>query len=347
MLPSPRTTPPVNAPVLTSAPPPASVQIVTITTPEAPTGGIAIGSDASVYLSGVSSFIRYTGTFRQFAYPVTAGAPPPNAEPSDNAMASGPGQEISVVLGSAFPGGPPITYIGALDPASGHTIDSGILTTFLADSTIGVANTGHNTVAAMQSLEGGTDGIVTLLNTSLAAVGGFSGPDDTLVNTATVGPDGAIYAGNLPTFDPVSGTTSPSRILRIDFFSKAITSVTLPSGSQVEQIAPGPDGALWFTDPGLNKIGRVTTSLSFTYFTIPTPASGLAGITAASDNAMWFTESAKNKIGRIATSGAVNEYQIQNGTHPLGIAAGAPGACIPQTIYFAVAEGLGKLTFSQ
>src|SRR5207249_1593639 len=44
-------------------------------------------------------------------------------------------------------------------------------------------------------------------------------------------------------------------------------------------IVAGPDGALWYTDPSTNKIGRITTSGGVTEFTVPTRASDPRGIT--------------------------------------------------------------------
>jgi streptogramin lyase len=67
-------------------------------------------------------------------------------------------------------------------------------------------------------------------------------------------------------------------------------------------ITAGPDGNLWFTEYGGNKIGRITTAGSITEFAIPTANSGPTGITAGHDGNLWFTESNGNKIGRI-TSG--------------------------------------------
>ena len=68
------------------------------------------------------------------------------------------------------------------------------------------------------------------------------------------------------------------------------------------QIAAGPDGALWFTE-GANNIGRITTSGVFTEYPIPTADSALIGIAAGVDGALWFVEQIGNKIGRITTSG--------------------------------------------
>ncbi len=92
-------------------------------------------------------------------------------------------------------------------------------------------------------------------------------------------------------------------------------------------IAAGPDGALWFTESGTNKIGRITTAGAVTEFTVPTSGSYPFAIAAGSDGALWFTESFTNKIGRITTGGVVTEFTIPTANaHSIGIAAGPDGA---------------------
>ena len=75
-------------------------------------------------------------------------------------------------------------------------------------------------------------------------------------------------------------------------------------------ITAGPDGNLWFTEEGANKIGRITPSGRITEFPIPTASSGPDGITAGPDGNLWFTEGAANKIGRITPTGAITEFPI-------------------------------------
>ncbi len=77
--------------------------------------------------------------------------------------------------------------------------------------------------------------------------------------------------------------------------------------SSPRQIAAGPDGALWFTDLGGNKIGRITTAGKITEFAIPTVGSWPGGIAAGPDGALWFTELA-GRIGRVTTAGAITEF---------------------------------------
>jgi virginiamycin B lyase len=107
-------------------------------------------------------------------------------------------------------------------------------------------------------------------------------------------------------------------------------------------ITAGPDGALWFTEAGTGKIGRITTAGTLTEFPIPTPNSGPVGITAGPDGALWFTEFGcffppcpASKIGRITTAGAITEFAA--GSRLQGITAGPDGA-----LWFTEA-GTGKI----
>jgi virginiamycin B lyase len=99
---------------------------------------------------------------------------------------------------------------------------------------------------------------------------------------------------------------------------------SLPSG-----ITTGPDGALWFTESGANKIGRITTAGLVTEFPIPTANSEPSGITAGPDGALWFTESNGsnvNNIGRITTAGMITGFPLPPSLSPNGITSGPDGA---------------------
>jgi virginiamycin B lyase len=96
-----------------------------------------------------------------------------------------------------------------------------------------------------------------------------------------------------------------------------------PLGHSVPlSIVTGPDGAMWFTEPFGNKIGRITTAGVLTNeYSVPTASSLPFGIAAGSDGALWFTEASSSKIGRITTSGSVTEI-------PTTTAAAQPGSII-------------------
>ena len=110
-----------------------------------------------------------------------------------------------------------------------------------------------------------------------------------------------------------------------------VTNYTDPSISAPFDIAPGPDGALWFTNAGNNSIGRITTSGVVTSY----PVCGEPqDITAGPDGALWFTAvvnnpSAPGAIGRITTGGVVTCYGTGIGlgfSGPGDITAGPDGA---------------------
>src|SRR4029434_4251919 len=96
--------------------------------------------------------------------------------------------------------------------------------------------------------------------------------------------------------------------------------------SQPWMIVAGPDGNLWFTEYGANKIGKSTPAGVISEFNIPTANSGAIGITVGADGNLWFAESAANKIGRITTAGVITEFNVPTGSsEPRGITQGPAG----------------------
>jgi virginiamycin B lyase len=103
-----------------------------------------------------------------------------------------------------------------------------------------------------------------------------------------------------------------------------------------QEIALGPDGALWFTQPFSNNIGRATVSngalVSVQEFPAPTGCHPpyrfcMDGITAGPDGNVWFTEPIKGKIARLdPLTGLITEFAIPGrGGFPLRITAGPDG----------------------
>jgi streptogramin lyase len=121
-------------------------------------------------------------------------------------------------------------------------------------------------------------------------------------------------------------------LLETRAFLAAVTEFpTLSTNALPAGVASGivavPGGNIWFTEPGVNKIGEITTSGVATDYAIPTPASSPQGITFGPDGNLWFTEAAANKIGVINTSGVViAQYTIPTtASNPQGITAGPDG----------------------
>lgn len=107
-----------------------------------------------------------------------------------------------------------------------------------------------------------------------------------------------------------------------------ITEFSIPAGdSRPMDITRGPDGALWFTEFGAGKIGRISVSGEVREYTVPTSSSGPGYITTGPDHALWFTEWFGNKVGRITTTGRITEFPLPTpGSLPASITAGRDGA---------------------
>jgi hypothetical protein len=100
------------------------------------------------------------------------------------------------------------------------------------------------------------------------------------------------------------------------------------------QIVTGPDGNLWFTEYGGNRIGRITPDGQLTEFALPTTLSRPNFITVGPDGNLWFTElvvdapgvSYPNRIGRITPDGQLTEFALPYGSSsPRGITVGPDG----------------------
>lgn len=137
------------------------------------------------------------------------------------------------------------------------------------------------------------------------------------------GPAGVAPWKGLRSFLP-GGLLSPV----IQAATGDITEFPIPTANSAPVgITAGPDGNLWFTEQGINKIGRITTSgLVIDEFPVPTAASTPWRITPGPDGNLWFAELTGHKIGRITTSGVVTEFSIPTANSaPSGITAGPDG----------------------
>ncbi len=122
----------------------------------------------------------------------------------------------------------------------------------------------------------------------------------------------------------------------------SISEFPVPTGNAMPfSIVAGPDGALWFTEFGGNRIGRISPAGAATDFAVPTPASQPFSIAVGADGRLWFTEVNGNKIGQVTTSGAITEVATPSGGNPGGIAAGPDGA-----LWFTEISGnkIGRIT---
>jgi streptogramin lyase len=126
-----------------------------------------------------------------------------------------------------------------------------------------------------------------------------------------------------------------------------------PRGAAALDITLGPDGAMWFTDPGTPAIGKIGPGGRVTEFT-----AGLSfgakpySIVAGPDGNLWFSDTA-GAIGRITPHGTIVEFPIaalagsSRTPQPAGIAAAGQGiwSIVPGSPSTLVRADLdGKLT---
>jgi virginiamycin B lyase len=133
----------------------------------------------------------------------------------------------------------------------------------------------------------------------------------------------------------------------------AVRRVDLDLEGFPERLMVARDGAVWFTDPQGDRIGRIFPGNSKAdYYFVPTPKSGPAGIAAARDGSIWFTEHAADQIGIFVPPGAdrpapgthgFKEFALPRGGGPAGIVAAPDGS-----LWFAENSGnrIGRITLA-
>lgn len=107
--------------------------------------------------------------------------------------------------------------------------------------------------------------------------------------------------------------------------AQRITEFPLPSGGGFD-LAAGPLRTMWLTQPGANRVARVTSWGEITELPIPTPDADPRGIAATRGGGAWFTEYGSNKIGLVQPNLTIVEFPVPTpAAGPFGIAADADG----------------------
>lgn len=134
----------------------------------------------------------------------------------------------------------------------------------------------------------------------------FTDPGNNQVDRVT--PQGQITPFTLPVHNVVSTGDGSSTANGGSITDPILT----PDDPSPDDIVVGPDGNLWFTESGVDRIGRITPSGTITEFTTPTADSNPTGIALGSDGNLWFAESGTNDIGRITPAGVITEFATDN-----------------------------------
>ena len=224
------------------------------------------------------------------------------------------GNNVVIVSGTGFAAGATVTFGGA-PAASVNVVNATSLTakppTHAAGLvTVSVTNPG----SASGNL---ANGYKYLTGSGSVAIQYFPiTVPDTAVTDVTTGADGNLWF-----------LTNGGESLNPDGLGKMTTSGTftaypLADPGLLRDIAPGPDGNVWYVRKGPDKIGRVTPAGVTTEFSVGS-GKALEGISPGPDGAVWVAESLVNLVGRITTAGSFTEYIVNN--QATGITLGPDG----------------------
>ncbi|MBV9208929.1 MAG: hypothetical protein JO037_26760 [Actinobacteria bacterium] len=116
-------------------------------------------------------------------------------------------------------------------------------------------------------------------------------------------------------------------ILRIRSGQSPALAGSLPGSlANIDALATGPAGTVWFTDFGTGQIGELRPGRPPRLFPDPARYAGLSDITRGPDGAMWYTDQA-GLVGRITPSGAITQLALPgDGSNPDAITTGPGGA---------------------
>ena len=103
------------------------------------------------------------------------------------------------------------------------------------------------------------------------------------------------------------------------------TAKLYPWKNMPDHVAQAADGSIWFTQPGIDEIGRIAPSGAVTSYPITTADASPEYIVAGPDGNMWFTERAAGRVGKITPRGKVTEYAVGSGQLLSGIVAASDG----------------------
>ena len=128
--------------------------------------------------------------------------------------------------------------------------------------------------------------------TPAGVVNEFSLPSNSFSNSITAGPDGNLWfkePGKIGRISP-TGTLREFPLSSSSLVDTTNWPETLYGSTLWCDITTGPDGALWFTEPGSppqnGKIGRISPTGTISEFPMPTAQTEPFGITAGPDGSL-------------------------------------------------------------
>jgi streptogramin lyase len=261
--------------------------------------GIAVGSDGALWFTEENAHkigrITTGGTITEFQVPTVPSAP--------SEITAGPDGALW------------FTEIGANPPKIGRVTTAGVFTEYDLPAGTGPDGITAGPDGALWYTASGTNKIGRI-PTSGPPIQEFDlPPEGFLPGDITPGPDGRLWFTEPAPADKIGAITTAG-------FPKLYD---LPPGTDPSSIAASA-GAMWFTEHGLDQIGRISVlGIPINHFG-PT-GDKPSGVAFGSDGALWFTEEGSDRIGRMTTSGSISSFAIPTpGSEPGTIVAGPDGA---------------------
>lgn len=117
-----------------------------------------------------------------------------------------------------------------------------------------------------------------------------------------------------------------------------------PSNGSAQDIVPGSNGSMWFTDAGTHAVGRLSNGTVTEFNQGLPPTAEPYVIIRAADGGMWFSDYAGVTVGHISRRGKIVEYSgpQESSDHAAGIALAPDGT--PWFITFGLPPMLGHVT---
>ncbi|MDQ5850769.1 MAG: lyase, partial [Chloroflexota bacterium] len=100
----------------------------------------------------------------------------------------------------------------------------------------------------------------------------------------------------MPTAAEQASTTSPAET------APGVQEYPVPRGSRPHDVAPAPDGAVWYTAQGSGELGRLDPATGETHHIKLGEGSAPHGVIVGPDGALWITDSGLNAIVRVDTA---------------------------------------------
>ncbi len=130
---------------------------------------------------------------------------------------------------------------------------------------------------------------------------------------------------------PTGCAASPTMECAIPGSSFALATSFFSYPAVFPSVTPGPDGAMWFTDPSSSQVGRISIDgSSVSLYADPATANGQVAtpseIISGPDGALWFADPATLSAGRVTVLGVVTEFSVPTTTPVSGIAVGSDHA---------------------